>query len=520
MLKTEYYRAPSELDVMIFEKLIPAEHYLRQLKAAINFEALRALVAECYAVGMGAPAEDPVRLLKLSLLQFHYDLSDSQVIRQAQVNVAFRFFLDVSLESALPVPSLLSQFRARLGSERFTRVFNEIVRQARAQGLVKDRLRLKDATHVIANVAIPSTLRLVAQARERVLTAAEGFAALEVATKRREMETLRQTTADLSEEQRLLARVVYLRELVLWGEQWQQRLAAAAQAAQPLATEEQVTAFRTALELAHKVLNDREPDAKDKLRSLVEPEVRTGKHGDYYDGYLLDVSMDADSALLCALDVLPANGDEAANAIALITSEETAQGNDIASLSIDRIGYRGDVLAELSDAEDGPQLTVYVPPIDWKTTHPELFAPAAFPLNETQDEVCCPGGARSRWRKRTRHGHGWQFRFRASQCRACPLRAQCLAPQTRGGRTVTKSDYEAQYQAAQQRAQTSEYRAVRREHPRIEQKLAELVRWHGARRARYRGRLRVKIQYLLTAVVVNCKRLVHLLSLSAPPQFA
>jgi len=520
MLKAEYYSVPSELDMMIFEKLIPAEHYLRKLKAAIDFAPLRALVAECYAAGMGAPAEDPVRLMKLSLLQFHYDLSDSQVIRQAQVNVAFRFFLDVSLESALPVPSLLSQFRTRLGSERFTRVFNEIVRQARGHGLVKDRLRLKDATHVIANVAIPSTLRLVAQIRERVLTAAECFAAVEVATKRKEMETVRQTTADLGEAQRLLARVTYLREVVGWGEQWQQRLEAAARAAQPLATEQQVQAFTAALELAHKVLNDREPEAKDKLRSLVEPEVRTGKHGDYFDGYLLDVSMDADSDILCALDVLPANGDEGANATALITSEEAAQGNDIGGLSMDRIGYRGDVLAALSDAEDGPQLTVYVPPIDWQMGPPELFPPAAFTLNETQDEVGCPGGARSRRRKRTRHGHGWQFRFRAAQCRACPLRAQCVASQTRGGRTVTKSDYETQYQATQERAKTSAYRAVRREHPRIERKLAELVRWHGARRVRYRSRLRVKIQYLLTAVVVNCKRIVHLLSVAGQPQFA
>jgi transposase len=353
-----------------------------------------------------------------------------------------------------------------------------------------------------------------------VLTAAEGFAAAEVATKRKEIEALRQTTADLSEEQRLVARVAYLREVVVWGEQWQQRLDAAAQTAQPVATEELGQAFRAALELAHKVLNDREPEAKDKLRSLVEPEVRTGKHGDYYDGYALDVSMDADSEILCAVEVLPANGDEAANAKALITREEAAQGNDIASLSMDRIGYRGDVLAELSDAEDGPQLTVYVPPIDWKTGPPELFAPTAFTLNEAQDEVCCPGGARSRWRKRTRHGHGWQFRFRAAQCRACPLRAQCVSPQTTGGRTVTKSDYEAQYQAAQQRAQTPAYRAVRREPPRIERKLAEMVRWHGARRVRYRGRVRVKIHYLLTAVVVNCKRIVNLLSLPVQPQCA
>ena len=61
--------------------------------------------------------------------------------------------------------------------------------------------------------------------------------------------------------------------------------------------------------------------------------------------------------------------------------------------------------------------------------------------------------------------------------------------------------------------------AVRREHPRIERKLADLIRWHNGRRVRYRGRLRVKIQYLLTAVVVNCKRIVKLLNVPLLPQF-
>jgi IS5 family transposase len=51
----------------------------------------------------------------------------------------------------------------------------------------------------------------------------------------------------------------------------------------------------------------------------------------------------------------------------------------------------------------------------------------------------------------------------------------------------------------------------RQEHPAIERKLNELVRWHAGRRMRYRGRLRVQVQYLILAVVVNCKRIVRLL---------
>ena len=83
---------------------------------------------------------------------------------------------------------------------------------------------------------------------------------------------------------------------------------------------------------------------------------------------------------------------------------------------------------------------------------------------------------------------------------------------------MIKNDYEAQYRAAQQRPQTAAYHAVRREQPRLERKLAAMRRWHAGRRVRYRGRLRVKMPYLLTAVVVNCKRIVKLLNLPLRPQ--
>ena len=163
MLKENYDHELTPLDLQIYEKMIPADHYLKRLKTTINFTPCRALVADCYSPGMGRGALDPVRLLKLLLLQFHYGLSDEGVIREAQVNVAYRFFLDLPLDANLPEPSLLSQFRTRLGEERFRRIFHEILRQAREAGLVKDRLRLKDATHVLANIAAPATIELVAQ---------------------------------------------------------------------------------------------------------------------------------------------------------------------------------------------------------------------------------------------------------------------------------------------------------------------------------------------------------------------
>ena len=77
---------------------------------------------------------------------------------------------------------------------------------------------------------------------------------------------------------------------------------------------------------------------------------------------------------------------------------------------------------------------------------------------------------------------------------------------------MIKHDYEKQYQAARAQAATASYKEVRKQPPAIERKLSEVVRRHGGRRARYRKRCRVKIQYLLTAVVVNCKRIVKLVT--------
>jgi hypothetical protein len=139
----------------------------------------------------------------------------------------------------------------------------------------------------------------------------------------------------------------------------------------------------------------------------------------------------------------------------LITSAEQAHGNAIAALSSDRIGYRGDLLATLSDATNGPQLPGSVPPLDWLAPAPELFQPAAFLLNAAREEGRCPGGATPRTRKRAERGHGGRLAVSLPQCRAGAVRAQWVKPAAQRGRTVLKSAYEAQYQRARQRAQTA-----------------------------------------------------------------
>ncbi len=449
-------------------------------------------------------------MLKLEVLARQYKLSDRDVLLGAHFNVAYRLFLGLSLKSPLPHHTLLTYFRQRLGPERMQQVFDAVVGQARRLGLVKDRLRLKDATHIIANIAVPSTIRLVAETRDQLLDALRLFAPVRAAEEQARAEGIRQRTADAKDEQRLVERVSHLRAVLAWADD----VPGQEVFGQPSAAAQEQ--LRQALALAHKVLADRDdPEAGDQVRSVHDPDARCGMHGGYFDGYLLDVAMDADSELLTAVHVLPGNGDEGADAAALIRDEEQAHHNDVAAVSIDGAGYRGAVLHELTDPA-GLNLEVFTPPAE--VPAPAVFGPQRFALTVLDDgpTLSCPAGQTTRTRERsTRHGTGWKYHFRKQQCAGCPLRQQCLPnPQSRKGRTVTKNDYEAEYAAAQAKAQTPVYAEVRRQHPAIERKLAELVRRHDLRHARYRGRARVWYQGLLTGLVVNLKRMVRLLAVA------
>jgi hypothetical protein len=274
--------------------------------------------------------------------------------------------------------------------------------------------------------------------------------------------------------------------------------------------------LREALALAHKVLADREnPKASDKVISIHDPDARHGKHGEFFHGYLVDVAMDADSGLLTGMNVLPANGNEGADAVYLIEQEEAEHGNDVEAISIDGAGYRGTVLRELTDPQ-GLNLEVFTPPT--QRIPLTVFSPEAFTLSEDKKVLTCPAGETTRSYERSPHDTGVKFRYSKKQCGGCALREKCLADPNTRSRSVIKNDYEAEYRAAQAKAQTPAYAKVRKEHPAIERKLSELVRRHDLRHARYRGLSKVLRQALLTGVTVNLKRIVRLIARPPDPE--
>lgn len=118
------------------ESLVPAEHLLRKVDAAVDFEKLYGIVEPLYSEEEGRLSIDPVVLFKIVLLQ-HLDGNASLrgTLRRAQTDVAYRWFLRYTLSEELPHFSTVSyHFRHRFTEETIEWVFQWVLTRLEQRG--------------------------------------------------------------------------------------------------------------------------------------------------------------------------------------------------------------------------------------------------------------------------------------------------------------------------------------------------------------------------------------------------
>jgi transposase len=493
-------------DQAIYDRVLPRQSRLLDTLETIDWDAFVPILRSYHCVNSGAPGYSLLRLLKLEFLKYFFRLSDRQVVERANTDLLFRYFLGLSVTAKLPSHTALTRFRGHMTDEGFAKVFDQLVAQARDAGLIQDKLRITDATHLYSAAAIPTTLTLLAQLRERMIDAIQGVSPIDAQGFRLLRDRMKTDSETLEAKSKLQTRIDLVEDIQDWIIRFL--------ADQPSRDHSAWRKLQSVHALAAKILDDcNHPSQGDRTRSIVDPDVRTGMHHGYYDGYMIEVMMDADSELITMLDVLPANGAEARSAVDLIRQEEQVHGNDVEALSIDGIGFNGAVLRELTDPKD-LAIEVIVPPTDFQKS--EGFASSEFQLNEDGTRVICPAGQTSNkgYTKKDKSNSTY-FDFSASKCLDCPLLSQChpgMKPTSRTGRRVNKNEYESDYQAARDKTTTQRYQEVRQRHPAIERKLNEIVRHHGGRMCLYFTREKVRAQQLMTCFGVNLKRISLLLT--------
>jgi transposase len=117
MVQSEELVPLSDFERQLFTKLVPEDHFLRQLEPLIDFERFRPSLLEHYCPDMGRPPLDPVMMLKLDLSSMHYRWSDRELMRHAQVNMAVRLFLNMGCNTKLPHHTSMTYFRERVGAD-------------------------------------------------------------------------------------------------------------------------------------------------------------------------------------------------------------------------------------------------------------------------------------------------------------------------------------------------------------------------------------------------------------------
>lgn len=135
--------------------LIPDDHVLVRIDQVLDLGWLRAEVADLYCADNGRPGIDPEVAVRLMLAGFLLGIvRDRRLMREAQVNLAIRWFIGCALHEALPDHSSLTRIRQRWGEDVFRRIFTRVVRQCQAAGLVSAETVHIDASLIRANVSM------------------------------------------------------------------------------------------------------------------------------------------------------------------------------------------------------------------------------------------------------------------------------------------------------------------------------------------------------------------------------
>jgi len=489
-------------DDYFVRQLVPDDHPLLEIDRAVDFSFVREVVGDLYSPDRGRPAVDPALLLRLCFLQAYYNLSDREVLERAQTDLACRCFLHLGLEDRLPDASTLSVFRSRLGAERFKAIFNRSVVMAVDRGLIKGRLVLVDSYGVVADMAIPRLRRLLMRVVNRGLRLLEvmGVEAGELEAERAAL------TADNSWGMSKRLREKDLRGWFVLAQRVREALAQA-----PVSYEQQKRRAQM-LGILDDALARGEPkppgERRDTLAGDVDPDARwsmreRGKKA--FVGYKEQIVSDADSEIITAAQVRPANEDDSSALVDLLEEHKGNVGAEPQALAGDSGYASGGNRAELAQRE----IDDFLAPPTPKGHKRGMFSATDFEPEFDDDgtplRVRCPAGqvaAGGQWQEEKQ---GWNFYFGKAQCQGCPLRTRCS--KSKRGRTLFISQHWQLTKSALGRVHEPEFVWAQTERLGIERLFAHQQRRCGMKRARYRGLKRVAAQVFLTCFTLNVMKL-------------
>lgn len=139
----------------LLEEMVPQNHLLRKIDRFLDFEDLRAHLKPFYS-HTGRPSIDPELMCRMLIVGYCFGIrSERQLCDEVHLNLAYRWFCQLSIEDNVPNHSTFS--KARHGrfreSDLFRNLFEQVVLRCMNEGLVKGEGFAVDASLIRANAS-------------------------------------------------------------------------------------------------------------------------------------------------------------------------------------------------------------------------------------------------------------------------------------------------------------------------------------------------------------------------------
>lgn len=510
--------------------------------------------ADFYAPG-GRTSVPPSQLLVLTILQGYAKVSDQEAVDRTQFDLRWKVALALDDHNKLCAKSTLQLFRAKLLLHEMGReILVETVRICRESGVFRGTGQVRaaiDTTPIYGRGAVKDTFNLLADGITKLLRALLACLSIEADTE--------VSLGDFAKEHgfsRYVSRASIKASRDLdWDDKAQRNeflteLAGDVQRALRLGRETLADlpgpealpkkkliraqkarkATESAIALLEQFLtqdvlrNDEGMEtikrgvARDRVPSAHDPEIRHGRKSKSkrFDGHKGEIVVEAESGVILEASLKPGNAADATDSLKAIeraeqslrqSCEGEAEEAAIEATYGDCAYGTANNLRDFDDA--GRELLAKQP----KLHNGGRFTKIDFPVVGGGFSRTCPAGHEVLPVKRSRKWRGEQvkvnvYRWNPAVCGACPLREQCLRPpkdpdSTKPrGRTVSEHPEEALLSRARARSVSTEFRQDYRTRVKVEHRLARMIQL-GARQARYVGRAKTELQWILTAVIAN-----------------
>jgi transposase len=499
----------------------------------------------------GHPGWSPAVLAMVTVLQRAENLTDRMAAENARRALDWKYALGLPLDDSGFDFSVLSEFRARVAEGGLEAVaLDALLARLAADGLVKAGGKQRtDSAHVTAAVAALSRLEL---AGESVRAAVEALAAahpdwtagvLDASWARRYATPMTSWRPPQSQAKRDELAVAYGRDGFALMEAvcdpasppWLQHLHAVQVLRQVLLQNYTRTVDEDGTEVVRR--REKEPEGDGlppghlRIASPYDTDARWGvKRDAFWLGCKLHVSETCDGQPACGCAGGGHGGGCAAAAFPNIvthvaTTDATVTDNAMTGVTDDDLAVKS--LAPGRHYLDSGYLSAEILVTGWRRHGIALAGPllagtsaqaragngyarADFTIDYDAREVTCPQGRTSvSWSPCTQNGKDKiAVKFSPGDCGPCPARDLCFTGSSRNRRQLTLNPRDlAEAQAAsREQEKTRSFQADYARRAGIEGTMAQAVR-HGARRARYRGLSKTRLEHTFMAVALNLIRL-------------